>query len=58
MNAYKLAEKLMNSLTNEYDCDDYMVMAAELLRQQAHHINELDALLDKKYQIIKELKKQ
>jgi len=39
MNAYKLAEKLMDSLTNEYDCDDYMVMAAELLKQQKYELD-------------------
>ncbi len=57
MNAYKLAEILENAYFKS-DANDYLMMAAELLRQQAHHINELDALLDKKYQIIKELKKQ
>jgi hypothetical protein len=57
MNAYKLAEILEDAYVKS-DANDCMMMAAELLRQQAHHINELDALLDKKYQIIKELKKQ
>jgi hypothetical protein len=41
MNAYKLADKLMNSLTMEYDCDDYMILGAELLKQQQHEIESL-----------------
>ena len=34
MNANKLADKLMGSLTMEYDCDKYMEQAATMLRQQ------------------------
>ena len=41
MNANELADKLMSSLTMEYDCDKYMEQAATMLRQQAVHINNL-----------------
>ncbi len=41
MNAYELADKLMSSLTMEYDCDKYMEQAATMLRQQADRIAEL-----------------
>ena len=40
MNANELADKLMSSLTMEYDCDKYMEQAATILRQQQA---ELDA---------------
>jgi hypothetical protein len=33
MNANELADKLMSSLTMEYDCDKYMEQAATMLRQ-------------------------
>jgi hypothetical protein len=38
MNANKLADKLMSSLTMEYDCDEYMEQAATMLRQQQAEI--------------------
>ena len=42
MNAYKLADKLMSSLTMEYDCDEYMKQSATMLRHQADRITELE----------------
>ena len=47
MNAYELADKLMSSLTMEYDCDKYMEQAATMLRHQADRIAELENQLDK-----------
>jgi hypothetical protein len=44
MNANELADKLMSSLTMEYDCDEYMEQAATILRQQQ---DELDALKER-----------
>jgi len=41
MNAYELADALLNTLTMEYDCDDYMEMAAHMLCKQADEINDL-----------------
>ena len=41
MNANELADKLLGSLTMEYDCDKYMEQAATLLRQQQAEIAEL-----------------
>ena len=41
MNANELADKLMSSLTMEYDCDDYMEQAAVMLRQQQAEIEKL-----------------
>ena len=41
MNANELADKLMSSLTMEYDCDDYMEQAATMLRQQQAEIEAL-----------------
>jgi hypothetical protein len=38
MNANELADKLMSSLTMEYDCDVYMEQAATMLRKQAEEI--------------------
>jgi hypothetical protein len=38
MTANELADKLINSLTMEYDCDKYMEQAATMLRQQAQEI--------------------
>jgi hypothetical protein len=38
MNANELADKLMSSLTMEYDCDEYMEQAATMLRQQQEEI--------------------
>jgi hypothetical protein len=41
MNANELADKLMSSLTMEYDCDEYMEQAATMLRQQQAEIEAL-----------------
>ena len=41
MNANELADKLMSSLTMEYDCDEYMEQAATMLRQQQTEIEAL-----------------
>ena len=41
MNANELADKLMSSLTMEYDCDKYMKQAATMLRAQADLIEVL-----------------
>jgi hypothetical protein len=41
MNANELANKLMSSLTMEYDCDEYMEQAATMLRQQQAEIEAL-----------------
>ena len=41
MNANELADKLLGSLTMEYDCDKYMEQAATMLRQQQAEIEEL-----------------
>jgi hypothetical protein len=43
MNANELADKLMSSLTMEYDCDEYMEQAATMLRQQQAEIEALKA---------------
>ena len=42
MNANELADKLMSSLTMEYDCDKYMEQAATMLRHQADYIKHLE----------------
>lgn len=55
MNANELADKLMSSLTMEYDCDKYMEQAATMLRQQQ---TDLDIALSymKQYELqIKQL---
>jgi hypothetical protein len=39
MNALELADKLMSSLTMEYDCNEYMEQAAAKLRQQQRTID-------------------
>jgi hypothetical protein len=44
MNANELADKLLGSLTMEYDCDKYMEQAATMLRQQQAEIERLKAL--------------
>jgi hypothetical protein len=41
MNANELADKLLGSLTMEYDCDKYMEQAATMLRQQQNEIEDL-----------------
>jgi phosphosulfolactate synthase (CoM biosynthesis protein A) len=46
MNANKLADKLMSSLTMEYDCDKYMEQAATMLRQQQAQINKYIQVLE------------
>ena len=43
MNANELADKLLGSLTMEYDCDKYMEQAATMLRQQQAEMEELKA---------------
>ena len=43
MNANELADKLLGSLTMEYDCDKYMEQAATMLRKQANRIEVLEA---------------
>jgi hypothetical protein len=45
MTANELADKLINSLTMEYDCDKYMEQAATMLRQQAQEIEALHNLV-------------
>ena len=45
MNANELADKLLGSLTMEYDCDKYMEQAATTLRQQQAEIDALKAEL-------------
>ena len=46
MTANELADKLMSSLTMEYDCDKYMEQAATMLRHQADYIKHLEDGLD------------
>lgn len=46
MNAYELADKLMSSLTMEYDCDEYMKQSATMLRHQADYIAQLEKGLE------------
>jgi len=41
MTANELADKLINNLTMEYDCDKYMEQAATMLRQQQSEIEAL-----------------
>ena len=41
MTANELADKLMSSLTMEYDCDKYMKQASAMLRQQQAEIESL-----------------
>jgi hypothetical protein len=41
MTANELADKLMSSLTMEYDCDKYMEQASTMLRLQAKEIEAL-----------------
>ena len=45
MNANELADKLMSSLTMEYDCDEYMEQAATMLRQQQAKLEKSQELL-------------
>ena len=46
MTANQLADKLIGSLTMEYDCDKYMKQAATMLRQQAQEIAMLKQIID------------
>jgi hypothetical protein len=46
MTANELADKLIGSLTMEYDCDKYMEQAATMLRQQAKEIEVLKQRLE------------
>jgi len=46
MNANELADKLLGSLTMEYDCDKYMEQAATMLRQQQAEIEALKQIID------------
>jgi gamma-glutamyl:cysteine ligase YbdK (ATP-grasp superfamily) len=46
LNAYELADKLMSSLTMEYDCDEYMKQSATMLRHQADYISQLEKGLE------------
>ena len=41
MTANELADKLIGSLTMEYDCDKYMEQAANMIRQQQAEIEAL-----------------
>jgi hypothetical protein len=41
MTANELADKLMSSLTMEYDCDKYMEQASTMLRKQQVEIEAL-----------------
>ena len=47
MNANEMADKLMSSLTMEYDCDKYMEQAATMLRQQQAEIEALKPYKEK-----------
>ena len=58
MNANELADKLMSSLTMEYDCDEYMKQAATMLRQQQEQINNLKQWEKRQLDVIESLKLQ
>jgi hypothetical protein len=45
MSAYELADKLMSSLTMEYDCDEYMKQSATMLRHQADELTEAGGMI-------------
>jgi hypothetical protein len=45
MTANELADKLMSSLTMEYDCDEYMEKASAMLRHQENQIEALKTQL-------------
>ena len=45
MNANELADKLIKSLTMEYDCDKYMEQASAMLRYQKNQIEALKTQL-------------
>ena len=46
MNSNELADKLLGSLTMEYDCDKYMEQAATMLRQQANQLAKYKYVLE------------
>ena len=52
MNANELADKLLGSLTMEYDCDKYMEQAATMLRQQQAEIEELETGLKNVWEVV------
>jgi uncharacterized coiled-coil protein SlyX len=52
MNANELADKLLGSLTMEYDCDKYMEQAATMLRQQQNEIEELETGLKNVWKVV------
>ena len=52
MNANELADKLLGSLTMEYDCDKYMEQAATMLRQQQNEIAELETGLKNVWKVV------
>ena len=52
MNAYELADKLLGSLTMEYDCDKYMEQAATMLRRQQNEIAELETGLKNVWKVV------
>jgi peptidoglycan hydrolase CwlO-like protein len=52
MNANELADKLLGSLTMEYDCDKYMEQAATMLRQQQAEIEELETGLKNVWKVV------
>ena len=58
MNANELADKLMSSLTMEYDCDEYMKQAATMLRQQQEQINNLKQWEKRQLDVIESLELQ
>jgi hypothetical protein len=45
MNANELADKLLGSLTMEYDCDKYMEQAATMLLQQEKELAEAGGMI-------------
>jgi predicted RNase H-like nuclease (RuvC/YqgF family) len=52
MNANELADKLMSSLTMEYDCDKYMEQAATMLRQQQAEIEALQSIVNSNKEVM------
>jgi hypothetical protein len=58
MNAYELADKLLGSLTMEYDCDKYMEQAATMLRQQQAEIDRAVELYTDKAIKVEQLEKE
>ena len=57
MNANELADKLMSSLTMEYDCDKYMEQAATMLRQQQTELTEAGHMIGVLREYISDLEK-